>query len=247
MPATPGTAAWPPSLPSVPTSRATRVTSEEKPLSWSTIVLMVSFSSRISPFTSTVILRERSPRATAVVTAAMLRTWAVRLDAMALTESVRSFQVPADAGHDGLAAQPAFGADLARHARHFRGERPELVDHRVDGFLELEDLAADVDGDLLGEVAVGHGDRHVGDVAHLRGEVAGHLVDRFGEVLPDARDALHLRLAAELALGADLAGHARHLRGEDRELLDHRVDQLGRAQELALAARARPLPAPSTG
>jgi hypothetical protein len=74
VPATPGTAAWPPSLPSVPTSRATRVTSEEKLLSWSTIVLMVSFSSRSSPFTSTVILRERSPRATAIVTRAMLRT-----------------------------------------------------------------------------------------------------------------------------------------------------------------------------
>ena len=31
VPPTPGTIAWPPSLPSVPTSRATRVTSEEKP------------------------------------------------------------------------------------------------------------------------------------------------------------------------------------------------------------------------
>ncbi len=75
VPATPGTCAWPPSLPSVPTSRATRVTSAANALSWSTIVLMVFFSSRISPFTSTVILRDRSPRATAVVTSAMLRTW----------------------------------------------------------------------------------------------------------------------------------------------------------------------------
>ena len=82
----------------MPTSRATRVTSDEKPLSWSTIVLMVSFSSRISPFTSTVILRDRSPRATAVVTVAMLRTCAVRLVAIALTESVRSFHVPATPG-----------------------------------------------------------------------------------------------------------------------------------------------------
>ena len=98
VPATPGTCAWPPSLPSVPTSRATRVTSEAKALSWSTIVLMVFFSSRISPFTSTVILRDRSPRATAVVTSAMLRTWAVRLPAIEFTLSVRSFQVPATPG-----------------------------------------------------------------------------------------------------------------------------------------------------
>ena len=98
VPATPGTWAWPPSLPSVPTSRATRVTSEAKALSWSTMVLMVSLSSRISPRTSTVILRDRSPRATAVVTWAMLRTWSVRLPHMALTELVRSFQVPATPG-----------------------------------------------------------------------------------------------------------------------------------------------------
>ena len=85
VPATPGTSAWPPSLPSVPTSRATRVTSEAKPLSWSTIVLIVFFRARISPFTSTVILRLRSPLATAVVTSAMLRTCAVRFDAIELT------------------------------------------------------------------------------------------------------------------------------------------------------------------
>ena len=91
-PATSRTTACPPSFPSEPTSRATRVTSEAKLLSWSTIVLMVSFSSRISPRTSTVIFLERSPLATAVVTSAMFRTWPVRLPAMPLTLSVRSFQ-----------------------------------------------------------------------------------------------------------------------------------------------------------
>ena len=48
-PATPRTCAWPPSCPSVPTSRATRVTSEAKLLSWSTIALIVFLSWRISP------------------------------------------------------------------------------------------------------------------------------------------------------------------------------------------------------
>ena len=95
VPATPFTSAWPPSFPSVPTSRATRVTSEANERSWSTIVLMVFFSSRISPFTSTVIFLDRSPFATAVVTSAMFRTWAVRLPAIKFTESVRSFHVPA--------------------------------------------------------------------------------------------------------------------------------------------------------
>ena len=58
------------------------------------MVLMASFSWRISPRTSTVILRDRSPLATAMVTSAMLRTWAVRLLAMRLTLSVRSFHTP---------------------------------------------------------------------------------------------------------------------------------------------------------
>ncbi len=74
VPETPSTSAWPPSLPSVPTSRATRVTSSANEDSWSTIVLIVFLSSRSSPLTSTVIFWERSPFATAVVTWAMLRT-----------------------------------------------------------------------------------------------------------------------------------------------------------------------------
>ncbi len=68
VPDTPSTWAWPPSVPSVPTSRATRVTSSAKEDSWSTMVLTVLFRARISPRASTVIFWERSPRATAVVT-----------------------------------------------------------------------------------------------------------------------------------------------------------------------------------
>src|SRR5678810_618004 len=56
---------------------------------------MVALSSRISPFTSTVIFFDKSPAATALVTSAMFRTWEVRLPAMKFTESVRSFHVPA--------------------------------------------------------------------------------------------------------------------------------------------------------
>ncbi len=98
VPPTPGTWAWPPNLPSVPTSRATRVTSDANERNWSTMVLIVSFSCRISPRTSTVIFFDKSPLATAVVTSAMLRTCPVRLPAIEFTESVKSFQVPATPG-----------------------------------------------------------------------------------------------------------------------------------------------------
>ena len=140
----------------------------------------------------------------------------------------------ADARHDGLAAEAAFGADLAGDARHLGGERAQLLDHRVQRFLEQQDLAAHVDGDLLRQVAAGDGGRHLGDVAHLGGQVAGHEVDVVGQVLPGAGDAGHLRLAAELAFGADLAGDARHLGGEGVELIHHGVDGVLELEDLAL-------------
>ena len=139
-----------------------------------------------------------------------------------------------NAGHDRLAAELAVGADLASDAGNFRGEGAQLIDHRIDGFLELQNLAAHVDGDLLRQVAVRHRDRHLGDVANLGGQVRGHRVDALGEVLPHAGHFAHLRLTAELALGTDFARDARHLRGEHVELLDHRVDDLSRTEELAL-------------
>ena len=139
-----------------------------------------------------------------------------------------------DAGHLGLAAELAFGADFAGDARDFGGEGVELVDHRVDRVLQLEDLALHVDGDLLRKVAVGDGRGHVGDVAHLAGQVAGHEVDVVGEVFPGAGDAVHLGLAAELAFGADLAGDARDFGGEGVELVDHGVDGVLQLEDLAV-------------
>ena len=68
----------------------------------------------------TVIFFDKSPWATAVATSAMLRTCPVRLLAMEFTLSVRCCQGTGDALHLRLAAQLAFGADLARHARHLR-------------------------------------------------------------------------------------------------------------------------------
>ncbi len=98
VPETPSTLAWPPRRPSVPTSRAIRVTWSAKEDSWSTMVFTVFFSWSISPETSTVTFWDRSPLATAVVTWAMLRTCPVRLRKAVFTESVRSFQVPAAPG-----------------------------------------------------------------------------------------------------------------------------------------------------
>src|ERR1035438_3296820 len=158
VPPTPGTCVWPPRRPSVPTSRATRVTSSANAESWSTIVLRVPFSSSISD--------------------------------------------PADPWHLRLAAQAAFGTHLAGHPGHLVGERRELVDHRVKGALQLEHLALDVHGDFLAEITPGDRRRDLRDVADLTGEVSRHGVHRVGQVLPRPRNARHLRLAAELPVGA---------------------------------------------
>ena len=138
-----------------------------------------------------------------------------------------------DAGHDRLAAELAVGSNLAGDAGHFRCKRAQLVHHGVDGFLQLQNLAANVDCDFLGKVAIGHRNGDFSDVANLAGEVVGHGVDAFGQVLPHPRHFGDLGLAAELAFGSDLARDARHLRREHAELLDHRVDDIGRLQEFA--------------
>ena len=138
-----------------------------------------------------------------------------------------------DAFDAGLAAKLSFRSHFAGDARHFRGKAVQLVDHRVDGVLELENLALHLDGDFLGKVAASNRGRHFGDVADLAGEVGRHRVHIVGEVLPRAGDALDLGLAAELSLGSDLARNARHFGSKAVQLVDHRVDDLADAKEFA--------------
>ncbi len=77
----------------------------------------------------------------------------------------------------------------------------------------------------------------LGDVADLRGEVGGEQVDVVGEVLPGAGDTRDDGLAAEAAVGADLARDARHLGRERAELLDHRVQRFLEQQDSRRARR----------
>src|SRR6185369_14721127 len=128
-----------------------------------------------------------------------------------------------DAADLGLAAELALRTDLAGDAGDFVGERGELVDHGVHSGLEFEDLALRVDGDLLGQITARHRGGYLSDVAHLSGQVGAHRVDVVGQVAPGARDTGDLGLAAELALGTDLAGDPGDFVGERGELVDHGV------------------------
>ena len=233
VPATPGTLAWPPSLPSVPTSRDTRVTSEAKARSWSTIVLTMSLSSRISPFTSTVILRDRSPVATALVTSAMLRTWLVRLLAMKLTLSVRSFQVPATPGT--AAWPPSLPSVPTSRATRVTSEAKARSWSTVVLIVSLSSRISPFTSTVIfldrSPLAIA-----VVTAAMLRTWTVRLLAIRFTLSVRSFQvpaTPFTSRLAAQLALGADLARHARHLGGERAELLDHRVHDARGAQELA--------------
>ena len=87
--------------------------------------------------------------ATAVVTAAMFRTWAGEVASHRVHVVRQVFPRPGDSLHLGLAAQLAFGAHFTRHARHFRREHAELINHRVDGSFQFLNLTFDVDGDFF--------------------------------------------------------------------------------------------------
>ncbi len=176
------------------------------------MMLMVFFSSRISPRTSTVILRDRSPLATAVVTSAMLRTWAVRLPAIELTESVRSFQTPPTPFT--CAWPPSLPSVPTSRATRVTSLANELSWSTMVLMVFFSSRISPRTSTVIlrRQVAVGHGRGHFGDVADLGRQVAGHGVDRIGQILPHAADALHLRLAAELAFGSHFARHARHFR-----------------------------------
>ena len=129
---------------------------------------MVFFSSRISPLTSTVILRDRSP----------LRDGGRDLgDVAHLAGEVRGHRVDvvgqvlpgAGDARAPAAWPPSLPSVPTSRAtrRHLGGEAVELIDHRVDGVLQLEDLALHVDGDLAREIAARDRGGHLGDVAHL--------------------------------------------------------------------------------
>ena len=73
----------------MPTSRATRVTSEMKPLSWSTMSLIVFLSSSISPWTSAETFLLRSPSATAPITRCISLLGRTRSSIRLLTDSMQ--------------------------------------------------------------------------------------------------------------------------------------------------------------
>src|SRR6185295_1028182 len=143
------------------------------------------------------------------------------------------FPRTSDTRHYGLPAETPLRTHLTGHACDFRCEAVELIDHRIDRVLQLQNLAAYVDGNLFGQIPVCHCCRHIRDIANLAGEVGRHEVHIIGQILPCTPDAQHHSLATEPALGTDFARHTADLRGECVELIDHRIDRVLQLQNLA--------------
>ena len=87
------------------------------------MVLMVSFKSRISPLTLTVIFFERSPLAIAVATSAMSRTWPVQVAGHGIDRIREIFPRARHTWNLRLSAESAVRPNFACHTSHFRCER----------------------------------------------------------------------------------------------------------------------------
>src|SRR6185369_15738052 len=79
-------------------------------------------------------------------------------------------------GHIRLTTELTFRTHLARHTRYFRCKSAELVHHRVDRVLQLEDLTTNVHRDLSRQITIRYRCRYLGDITHLRGQVTRHFI-----------------------------------------------------------------------
>ena len=83
-----------------------------------------------------------------------------------------------------LAAEATFRTDLARYTGDLGRERTQLLDHRIQRFLELQNFAAYVDSDLRERSPLAIAVATSAILRTWRGEVPRHEVHRFRQILP---------------------------------------------------------------
>ena len=172
------------------------------------MVLMASFNCRISPRTSTVIFFDRSPLATAIVTSAMLRTWAVRFEAMEFDALGEVLPNTGHLAHLRLAAELAVGAHFTRDASYFGGEHAQLLDHGVDDVRRAQELALErapvhIERHRLQQIAAGDRRHGAGDRGGRPQQIVDERVDRPFHVGPCAVRQPEAHARARLALPSD--------------------------------------------
>ena len=101
----------------------------------------------------------------------MLRTWPVRLSAIRVDVVGQILPRAGDALDPRLAAQLAFGADFARHAGHFGREELSWSTIVLMVFLSSRISPFTSTVIFLDRSPERHRGGHLGDVAHLAGQV----------------------------------------------------------------------------
>src|SRR6059058_2567914 len=131
VPATAGTTAWPPSLPSVPTSRMTRVTSEANDRSWYHGIDSLFQLENFSPH----VYRDFSRKIPARYGCSHFCNVADLPGQITSHQIYGVGEVFPGAGHTrnlSLTAELSVRTHFTRHTRDFSGEHAQLLDHGID-------------------------------------------------------------------------------------------------------------------
>ena len=160
-PLAPSTSAWPPNFPSVPTSRATRVTSEVNTPICAIISLTTVAERRNSPLSgrpsaSRRMLCVRSPLATAVMVRVTSAVGHSRSSMSVLTEDSISPHAPVRRSLDDAHARLAFLADHLPGALELRGQALVRAHHFIEGIGDLAGESGLVRREAHAEIAVAH-------------------------------------------------------------------------------------------
>ena len=156
----------------MPTSRATRVTSDAKEPSCSTIVFTTLPMRRNSPRSgrpsiSTVMVWERSPLATAPITRATSAVGWTMSSISSLTERTRAFPAAAGVLHPAALGDLAFLADDLRKALELLGHLLVEGDDFVEEAGDLAVDAVDVFGKANGEIAAAQRAKRADELAAI--------------------------------------------------------------------------------
>ncbi len=73
---------------------------------------------------------------------------------------------------------------------------------QADRVLQLQNLAARIDSDLGGQIALSDRGGYLSNIADLRSQIAAHEVHTVREILPHAADAFNIGLSSQLFLRA---------------------------------------------
>ena len=108
-----------------------------------------------------------------------------------------------------------------------------MVNHRVDGVLQLCDFALHIHRDLFGQIAIRHRSSDQRNIAHLRGKIARHEIDRISQIFPRSGNAFHFGLTTQNASGTHFARDTRNFRGKRAQSINQRVDRVLHFENLA--------------